>query len=450
MPDGKTTTLRPSPLLAEVSAYSPPKHGAPVDLHLDGNEGQPPAEQLLEAVSVAGVSALRAYPDASRLEETLARRIGVSRDRLLVTAGADDALERLLRASLAPGRELILPIPTFGMISRYARLTGGSVLPVPWNEGPLPVEAMIELVSERTSTIAVVSPNSPTGLVATPEDLERLSNAAPRALLIVDLAYTEFADLDLSEVALALPNAVITRTFSKARGLAGLRVGWAAGAAEAIAWMRVVGHPYAVSAPSLALALAAVESGDETMAAFVEEVRRERAELAGLLSELGASSLPSQGNFVLGHFAKAEWVRDGLAGLGVGVRLFPGKAELEGKLRITLPGRRAEYRRLARALRTVLRPSRLFLGAGAEEAFGGLGILRSTGLELAPFELDGGQESSAELSAWLLSSSPKEIERARSLGIMPLGCGDGRRERLVGAGAARKVTSVEEILEVLP
>jgi histidinol-phosphate aminotransferase len=446
----RSTPLRPTPapLLGDVAAYSPPHHGAPIDLHLDGNEGQPPPARLLEVVVEAGPAALRSYPDASALERELASQVGVEPRRVLVTAGADDALERLLRASLAPGRELLLHIPTFGMIMRYARLAGGTIVTVPWEEGELPIAAMLDRVTARTAAIVVVSPNSPTGLAASAEDLRRLSRAAPGAVLIVDLAYSEFADEDLTACALSLPNAVITRTFSKAWGLAGLRVGWAAGAPEVLDWMRVVGHPYAVAAPSLAMALARLRGGREEMAAFVAEVCAERRRLAALLEELGASSLPSQANFLLARFRDALWVRDGLAGLGIGVRLFPGKPELEGRLRITVPGDEEELERLCRGLRCVMRPRRVILGAGARSLPGDLDALSRAGFAVAELDEVAGWGHGEE--SWLVTSRVDEIEVARRAGVLPLGCDAARAEELVGVGAARVVRSVAEILEVLP
>jgi len=303
--------------------------------------------------------ALRRYPDTGPLQALLARRAGIQPDQVLVTAGADDALERAIRAVLAPGRELVLPVPTFGMIERYARLAGAQVNGIPWLEGPLPVDALLEAVTERTAMIAVVTPNSPTGLAATAEELRRLSEAAPGALLLVDLAYVEFADEDLTAAALSLPNAMVTRTLSKAWGLAGLRVGWAAGPPEVLEWMRAAGHPYAVASTSLELAVQRLGTGGDEVDRFVRRVREERGQLVALLRRLGASAGPSWGNFVLGRFDDPGWVRDGLAGLGVAVRAFPGRPMLEDALRITTPGDRETFARLTAGLETVLAPQAL-------------------------------------------------------------------------------------------
>jgi HAD superfamily hydrolase (TIGR01548 family) len=349
-----------------------------VDLRLDGNEGPAPDQAVVDAMTAAGPEILRAYPRPAGIEELLGARLGVEPGRVVVTAGADDAIERALRAVLGPGRELILPVPAFEMIERYAALTGCDVVRVPWFEGPFPAEAVLARVSERTAAIVVVTPSSPTGLAATAGDLRRLSRGAPGALLIVDLAYTELADEDLTPAVLALPGAVAIRSLSKAWGLAGARVGYAAGPAEIIGWLRAAGHPYAVSGPSLAAARVRLQTGGDRVRAWADRVREERGVLVRLLAGLGASAAPSQANFVLGRFADASWVRDALAGLGIAVRAFPGAPGLEDALRITVPGDAGAFARLRRALETALAPQALLLDMDDTLADAGRSYRRAT------------------------------------------------------------------------
>ena len=348
------TKLRPSPLISGVTAYSPPPPPYPIDLRLDGNEGRPPPAGLLEEVIAAGPEILRTYPSARPLEAEIAESIDVDPSRVIVTAGGDDAIERAVRATMAPGRELILPVPTFEMIERYASLTGCDIRTVPWPDGAYPVDEVLAAVTGATSLVVAVTPNSPSGLVATREDLERLSRGAPSSLVLVDLAYIEFADDDVTSFALTLPNALVVRSLSKAWGLAGLRVGWAAGPAEVIGWLRAAGHPYAVSGPSLRIASARLRTGREEVARFAERIREERRLLSERLEALGASVLPSQANFVLARVGDAEAVRTGLARRGIAVRIFPGKPDLEGRLRITLPGDGEGFERLVRGLTEIL------------------------------------------------------------------------------------------------
>jgi len=160
----------------------------------------------------------------------------------------------------------------------------------------------------------------------------------------------------LTEIALAHSNVVLVRTFSKAWGGAGLRVGYAAGDARVIDWMRRVGQPFPVSRLSLEILEAAIASRAEPAPERVARVRTERAALAHLLTELGAEPLPSQASFVAARFADAAWVRTAMAALGIAIRGFPGRSELDTWLRTTLPGSETSFERLAHGFRTVLEP----------------------------------------------------------------------------------------------
>lgn len=352
--------IAPSPGAATASHYTVPRASAPLDLYLDGNEGAVPSLALYETLPARGAELLRRYPSASALEAAFAARLGVGPEHVLVTAGGDESIDRACRAVLAPGRTLLLPEPTFEMIARYARLSGGEVVSVPWAPGAAwPVDAVLAAVTPATAMIALVSPNNPTGGVATVEDLHRVATAAPHALLLVDLAYVEFADAGtaaLCDAALALPNALVVRTVSKAWGLAGLRIGYCAGHPTLIRWLRACGGPYPVSGPSLALAAAALDAGEADVGAFIETVRRERDALSETLRAGGGRPQPSQGNFVFAHVPDPVWLRDALSGFGIAIRAFPGKPRLEDAVRITCPGDAARFERLTHALDVTLRP----------------------------------------------------------------------------------------------
>lgn len=356
--DARTTPtprLRPAPGVTSISQYRVPRHPAPTDLRLDGNEGAPPGADFLQGLDDL-VPTLARYPSSDALAAALGVRHGVDPRQVLVCAGADDALDRACRALLAPGRAALLTRPSFEMLPRYARLAGVEPIEIEWLSGAFPVDAMLARATPATAVLAVVSPNNPTGAIATARDIERLCNAVPHAAVLVDQAYGEFADDDLVRTALAHPNALVFKTLSKAFGLAALRVGYVLGAPRVLAWLRAVGPPYPIAGPSLALAQRCLERDVARGRAFVAEVRRERDELARMLTGLRARPLPSQGNFVLAFFADAELVFDVCAGLGIAVRRFPDQPELAQALRITCPGEPRAFARVVHALRSALAP----------------------------------------------------------------------------------------------
>ncbi len=351
--------LRPRLPGLAAGSYRPPFRAPHVSLVLDGNEGQAPPIDLGQLLAGAGPEAVRRYPNARRLEELLALRHGLRPENVLATAGADDALDRCLRAYAGPGNPVVAARPTFEMVVRYARLARAEVREVPWTDGPFPREGFIRAAGRDAGVLAVVTPNNPTGLVASASDLSALSAAVPEALLLVDLAYGDFADEDLTAAALALPNAVVLRSFSKAGGLAGLRSGYALGPEEVIGVLRAAGQPYALSMPAIRVTEALLGLGNSDPTGYVSAARAERVRLNEVTAELGLSPLPSQANFVCCITPRARRIHAGLMSLGISVRHFAGREGMESYLRITCPGREQDMDRLEAALRTVVTPEAL-------------------------------------------------------------------------------------------
>jgi len=434
--------VTPAPALADVTAYAVPRAGAPIDLHLDGNEGAWPSLGLVQAVD--DVSRLRRYPSARALESRLAARLGVATEQVIVTAGGDESIDRVCRAMLRPDRdEVLLPEPTFEMIHRYARLSGGRIVGAPWGE-TWPRNRVLAALSDRTALVFVVTPNNPTGQVATREDVRAVAAAAPHALVVLDHAYVEFADDDYTDLVHTHPNILVIRTLAKAWGLAGLRVGYAVGDARVIAWLRAAGGPYPVAGPSLAIAEAALAAGD--LGEFVATVRSERETLTTLLAEIGGRAVPSHANFVFARVRDPLWVRDGMAGLGVGVRAFPGKARLEDAIRITCPGRADHFARLTAGLRAVLAPELVFLDGVDGERIGPLTGIRCSDVPAAL--ADNGARP-----AWLVTPSADGVRAARAAGVVPIALaapGSPDAASLIAAGAARAVATLADLEPLLP
>ncbi len=345
--------LRPSARVANGSAYRLPPTGVVLQLRLDRNEGRT-SDVVAAAIHRVDAECLRRYPQVAELESKLARQLNIAPDQVLVTAGGDDALLRICLAFLEPDREIVLPVPTFEMLSKYARLAGGQIKEVAWLAETFPTQRVIESVSPATGIVAVVSPNNPTGAIISASDFERLAAATRSSLLVVDLAYTEFADVDLTPLALQHSNAIVVRTFSKAWGLAGIRCGYAVGPAELIDYLRRAGNPYPVTGPSIAIALSALESGIAEQRQSIDRVRSERAELQSFLETRGLAVVASQANFVFARTPQAESIWRALLMLGIAVRWFGEQPELSNALRITCPGERHDFERLMNALASVL------------------------------------------------------------------------------------------------
>ncbi|HEX6313802.1 MAG TPA: histidinol-phosphate transaminase, partial [Gemmatimonadaceae bacterium] len=325
-------------------------------LRLDANEGVPPTMDLVwSALHEHGAELFRRYPNARPLEAALARHHGVDASQVFVGAGADEVVDRCCRAFLYPASTMLMAQPGFEMFEHYAALCGARLAGVEWRRGPYPSDAVCRAIRDDVSMVALVTPNNPTGEVATIDDLRNIAAAAPNALVVLDHAYVEFADQDLTPEALAMPNVVVVRTFSKAWGLAGCRVGYAIGPRRIVQTLRAMGGPFPVSGVSLAVAGALLERGKAHRDAFVARVRAERGTLFSVLEELGANPRASQTNFVFCETGPATLsLKAAMAREGIVVRaIVRGSGEALG-LRIALPGDAASFEILVRAVRAAL------------------------------------------------------------------------------------------------
>lgn len=320
-------------------------------IRLDHNERLFPAPELVRLLPEVSASALTRYPDVSELELRLAEAWGIEKDRVLVTAGADDAIDRACRRYLAGGRELITVAPTFEMVPMFGALAGGRVRSIPTLNDPAPLGPILDRLGERTGLVTVISPHNPTGTAVPVARLLAIADRLPaNAVLLADLAYVEFADRDPTTELLQRDNILVVRTLSKAWGLAGLRVGFVLGPPAVIADLRAGGAPFPLAAPSIWLAERALALGDRVTATYVAAVRRERGRLVSVLLASGAEPFESQANFVLASTDRAAAVYRGFRQQGVAIRRFPSLPDL---VRITLPGDEATFRHLLRVLDTL-------------------------------------------------------------------------------------------------
>lgn len=471
-------------LAPRPTAYAPPRAPQPVDLRLDRNEGPLPLVELRAAPGSGALRTLREYPATAELERELAASLGIEPDRVLVTAGADDALFRIALGLCGGGRSAVLPTPTFEMIPRYLALAGAETLEVQSLAPAYPTDAVLREVREDTACVFCVTPNNPTGSVARFEDVERLSRALGSGdgrFLICDLAYAEFASEDWTRRALELENVLCVRTFSKAFGLAGLRVGWVAGPAGAIARLRAHGHPFPVAGTSVALAREAWARRAE-LVPVVRATRERRERIASELRALGVDPLPSAANFLLARDARADWIACGLRGLGIAVRSFADQPLLEDAFRIAVPATDDELERVLRALRTVLAPEALLcdlddvLRATTPDALtrtrrlavvsarprrDAERVLADAGLRDAIDAVVCREEAASEPAvvrlalrrlgverAWRFCGTPGDVRGARAAGVCPIGvlAPDAAPETardLLRAGAARVVRGLD-------
>lgn len=334
-------------------SYSPPEYGGEIKLPLNRNESVPALVDLAKAFQSIDSNSISRYPSLDQLQDAIGDWLGVDSNRIVVTSGGDEGIDRVVRSSLFGQRtQLVTHSPSFEMFDIYTHNAGGSIEKVEWLQGEFPCRDFMEHINEQTGLAVVVSPNNPTGLSIPTTAIQDIANRCRQAgcKLLVDSAYVEFSDEDPTKDLCQCDNVIQVRTFSKAWGLAGLRVGFLiASSSEEAQELRSLAGPFPVSGVSLGLALKALTSFQPQMVQNVDRIRRFRDQLSLLINQCGGSVWESQGNFVFAKFENAKQLWQDLADQGIEVRRF-SKQFLEDFLRITVPADVASMMHLARAM----------------------------------------------------------------------------------------------------
>jgi histidinol-phosphate aminotransferase len=318
----------------EISLYAPDR--APCAVDLSDNTNLFGISLSVERVlREAPPAAITRYPSlyAGELKGALARYVGVRAEEIVTGCGSDDVLDAAIRAFTEPGDRITFPEPSFAMIPIFARMNGLEPVPVPLTpEHDFDARRML---ANEARVIYLCSPNNPTGTRAHRATIERLI-AGATGIVILDEAYAEFDGPGLIGTAPRTARLLVTRTLSKAFGLAGLRIGYAAGAAALVAEVEKSRGPYKVNALAERAALAALGGGMDWVQEHIREVLRNRARFMAALRALGFEPLPSEANFVLVPVRDATAISTRMRAQGVAVRPFPGLPGIGDSLRITI------------------------------------------------------------------------------------------------------------------
>jgi histidinol-phosphate aminotransferase len=347
-------TIMPRTRVRAMKEYHPPL-GNRDALRLDFNENTLACSpKVREALGRISAGALTRYPEREPVEAIVAAYLGLVAPQVALTNGVDEAIHVLFETFLEAGDELLLPVPTYAMYEIYASSTDARVIPVEAaGDLQFPFERLLAAITPQTKIIAIANPNSPSGSVATREQILEIASRAPHALLLVDEAYFHFHGETVMDLVGTVPNLIVARTFSKAYGLAGLRLGLLAGPVETMRWVRRVLSPYSVNS----LALACLPPALEDMVYldwYVSEVLAARTEFETALDAAKLRHWPSRANFILVEIGArhAEFVRL-MSAKGVLVRDRSSDPGCDGCVRITI-GTREQMRQAVVALKETL------------------------------------------------------------------------------------------------
>jgi len=308
----------------------------------------------------AALAEIARYPDGNgfELKQALANRYGVDMGSIVLGNGSNDVLELVALAFLGPGRAAVMSQHAFAVYPLATQARGARSIVLAAKNYGHDLEAMARAIDDETYVVWVANPNNPTGTFAPPEEMEAFLRRVPeRVLVVLDEAYNEYLPGDLRADSVKWlkrhPNLVLTRTFSKAYGLAGLRVGYAFAHASVADIMNRVRQPFNVNSIALAAATAALDDMEFVARSYAENLQGLR-QLEEGAKRLGLDYIPSYGNFITVRVGKAAEIYRRLLRRGVIVRPVGGGYELPEHLRVSV-GTPEENERFLAALAASLK-----------------------------------------------------------------------------------------------
>ena len=350
-----TTAIPVRRAVQRMRAYNPPLEGRTTKLRLDFNENpigcSPAVRRALAKLSSASISA---YPEQETVRRKAAKHFGVQPSELLLTNGTDEALSLVVNIFIEPQDRVLVVEPTYAMYRFYSELAGAQIIVARYDDKMMfPWKNVLDALQKIPRVFFLPTPNSPTGNLLNKKELRRILVAAKHTIVVIDEAYFEFSGVTVIPWINRHKNLIVTRTFSKTAGLAGLRLGCIFTHAELAATMRKAQSPYPVNAAALAAAEAAIRDR-RFIARTVRDVRQSYADLQSGLTRLAIPYFPSAGNFMLAKFGpRAKEIVAALNRKGILVRDRSSDFAGEGHVRITL-GTPSQTRRLLTELKELL------------------------------------------------------------------------------------------------
>ena len=291
--------------ILERRTYEAPAEGRRGKIRLDFNENtygcSAAAKKALARLSAKDIAT---YPEYTEPTRKIARYFRVRPEELLLTNGGDDALRVFFDTFAETGTHILICEPTFPMYRYYAEIAGTRVKALQYGRNmEFPLSEALAALRKKPRLFFLANPNNPTGTAVSSADILKLIHTTTNTVLVLDEAYAEFAVESVVPWVRRYPNLFVVRTFSKAEGLAGLRLGAVIGQCNSLALVRRAMPPYPVNIAALAAAVAAIEERKAIMR-YVRDVKRLRVWLTGELEKRNVRVFPSSANFLLADFGE--------------------------------------------------------------------------------------------------------------------------------------------------
>ncbi|MFA5948199.1 MAG: histidinol-phosphate transaminase [Candidatus Gracilibacteria bacterium] len=343
-----------------MNAYFPPienrrKFANDGGVLCDFNEGiqdEDIAKEILKEISNKDISIYPEYTNG--LLEQISAYCNVNKDQVMLTNGSDQGIDLIFRTFTNKGDKVIIPSPSFAMFYQYAQIAENKMIkPAYGKDGTFPLKEVLKEIDEKTKLVVICNPNNPTGTLISLEDIEMILKKALKfnSIVYIDEAYYEFSKLTAVGLIKKYPNLIITRTFSKAFALAGLRIGYVLGQKDLLIEMRKIISPYDVNMVAVIAAKISLNSLQKIQK-IVDEIIKARKLLEDFFEKQNIFYWPSKANFILFKPTDSKKVFEELEKRGIRIRQREG-VNIEDTLRISV-GNSSEIEKIIQILKKIL------------------------------------------------------------------------------------------------
>ncbi|MEA3343947.1 MAG: histidinol-phosphate transaminase [archaeon] len=350
--------IKPKLSVQKMEKYNPPLEGRRGKLRLDFNENTHGCSlKVIEALKKINAEEVSSYPEYKKFRKRLADYINIDVSEILLTNGADEAIKVVMDTFIEKEDEIIISTPTFSMFKVYASIACARINSILYNKDlSFPTKKVIDKINSSTELVILVNPNNPTGTVINENDIVKILKKAENknTLILIDEAYYQYYSKSAKELIKKYENLIVIHTFSKAFGLAGLRLGYIISNTEIIRNLEKVISPYSVNSLALVAGSAAIND-TKFVNNYVSKVKRNKQYIVKELNRLGIKTYPTQANFLVANFGeKSDIVYKKLKQKNILIRNVTKYPLLSDCLRITV-GTKEQCSRLIKEIRYILR-----------------------------------------------------------------------------------------------
>jgi len=343
-----------------LKKYTPPTGERKGKLRLDFNENTIGcSEKVIKALRNISKEDICTYPEYNKFRNRLATYLNLKTENIIPTNGADEAIKVTIDTYIEKGDEIIIPKPTFAMFKIYSQIAGAKITSILYNKDlSFPTDKLLKTINQDTKLVILVNPNNPTGTAINGIDIIKIIEKAKDSIVLIDEAYYQFYEESSKELIKKYNNVIIIQTFSKAFGLAGLRLGYIISNKDIIRNLDKVVSPYSVNSLAIIAANAALEDID-FIKSYTNEIKESKKYLKEELEKLGITTFPSEANFIIANLGNnCNRTYNELKERNILVRNRTDYPLLKNCLRISI-GTTEQCQRLINELRNILKKETL-------------------------------------------------------------------------------------------